>query len=103
MLTQPVNLNNLYSVTNKVFENMQAGLPAILSDVPEHRYLVSKYGIGLIVDNVSPTDVAQAIMKLRDDKNLYEEIRNNVSIAAQELCWEKEGMKLINKYKELLS
>jgi len=102
VLTKPVSINFEYTVSNKLFEYIQAGIPLILSGVKEHRYLVEKYGIGIIIDKVEPKCIAEAIMKLYNDPMLYEKLRNNVLNAAKIFKWETEGMKLIKVYNRLL-
>lgn len=102
VLTKPVSINFEYTVSNKLFEYIQAGIPIILSGVREHRYLVEKYGIGIIIDEVEPKLIAEAIMKLYNDSALYEQLRNNVLNAAKIFKWETEGMKLVKGYNQLV-
>ena len=99
ILTKPVSDNYKYTVSNKVFECIQARIPVILSDVPEHRYLNETYHIGIIVDDVTPQKVAEAILKMYDDHVFYDECLHNVDAAADVLCWEREGEKLMDCYK----
>ncbi len=98
VLTKPVSDNYKYTVSNKVFECIQARIPVILSDVPEHRYLNETYHIGIVVDDVTPQKIAEAILKMYNDHDFYDECLHNVDIAASILCWEKEGEKLIDCY-----
>ena len=100
VLTKPVNINYEFTVSNKLFEYLNAGLPVILSDVREHRYLVDKYGFGLIV-RVEPEEIAAAIQTLYSDADTYNRCRTNAIAAAKVLCWENEGLKLIEVYRRL--
>lgn len=102
VLTQPVSDNFKYTVSNKIFEYIQARIPVILSDVPEHRYLNEKYKIGIIIDSITPEKIAEAINKLYTDEELYNYFKRNVEIAAKHLTWENEGTKLISIYKSKL-
>ena len=38
VLTKPVSINFEYTVSNKIFECIHAGLPVILSPVKEHHF-----------------------------------------------------------------
>jgi glycosyltransferase involved in cell wall biosynthesis len=100
VFTKPVNPNFKYTVGNKVFEYINAGIPVILSDVPEHQYLINKFGFGLIVDDVSSEKIAAAICELVNDKEKYDRMRKNAIDASKIMCWENESKKLINIYSE---
>ena len=71
-ITEPICLNFELSVSNKLFEYAAAGLPVIMSDIPEHRYLNEKYRFGIILKENTPHDLALAIKKLYTDKTFYE-------------------------------
>ncbi len=101
VLTKPVCLNYEYTVSNKLFEYLSAGIPVILSSVAEHVYLVEKYHFGLLVAEVTPEQVGAAITRLANDPQLYQELRANAIAAAKELCWEVEGKKFVDLYARL--
>ena len=98
VLTRPVNLNFRLSVSNKVFEYAAAGLPVIMSDVPEHCYLNDKYGFGIILDEVTPKSIADAIIKLCQDKDTYIRLSENAKKMSEEMNWEAESEKLSELY-----
>ena len=94
-ITEPVCLNFKLSVSNKLFEYAAAGLPVIMSDIPEHRYLNEQYHFGLILSENTPHALAEAIKKLYADHTLYEELAANSRKMSQEINWENEFGKLI--------
>lgn len=100
VVTRPVNLNFRLSVSNKVFEYAAAGLPVILSDVPEHRYLNEKYHFGIILDDVSPEKIAEAIVFLKENPDEYERMSTNAMKMFEELNWETESRKLLRIYEQ---
>lgn len=101
VLTRPVNLNFKLSVSNKVFEYAAAGLPVILSDVPEHRYLNEKYGFGVILDEVTPEKIAEAIVTLYRDEETYRRLAENAKRMSDEMNWEAESVKLLEVYRSV--
>lgn len=103
VLTRPININFTCTVSNKLFEYLQAGLPVIMSDVPEHRLLNERFGFGLIIDDVTPQHIARAILQLKNDPPLFEQLRARALRAADELVWEKEGLKLIDIYRHAVA
>lgn len=100
VLTKPVSDNFKYTVSNKIFEYIQARIPIIMSDVPEHRYLNELYHIGIIIPEVTKEEISKAARRLYDDKDLYMELKKNVSEAAEKLCWESVEKELIRIYKQ---
>lgn len=101
VVTRPVNLNFRLSVSNKVFEYAAAGLPVILSDVPEHRYLNERYHFGVVLDEVTPETIADAVVYLRDNPEQYRQMSENAQKMFGELNWEQESRKLLQIYAQV--
>lgn len=102
VLTRPVNINFKLSVSNKVFEYAQAGLPVIMSDVPEHRYLNEKYNFGILLKDVVPDNIAEAIRNLKENPTLYQLLSSNALTMSGELTWEKEAVRLHQLYEKII-
>lgn len=100
VLTKPVSINFEYTVSNKIFECIHAGLPVILSPVKEHHFLNDKYNFGIVIDEVTSKNIADAVNKLADNKKLYDELRENAIKAAKILNWQNESQKLVELYKQ---
>ena len=100
-LNQNINKNYFYSLPNKLFEYIQAGIPVIGSDLPEIRNIIDTYGIGVIVDPESHESIAEGIQHiLLNGKEYYQE---NLEKAKKILNWENEAKKLIKIYDSLSS
>jgi glycosyltransferase involved in cell wall biosynthesis len=63
----PSCLNYRYSLPNKLFQYMAAGLPVVASDFPQVREVVDGAGCGLLVDTRDPTRIATAIGRVLQD------------------------------------
>jgi len=101
-ITEKICLNFELSVSNKLFEYLAAGLPVIMSDIPEHRYLNDKYGIGIILKEDTAEELAAAVLKLYQDKDFYNKCAQNAKKISDEINWENEFSKLIKIEKELM-
>lgn len=101
-ITEAICLNFKLSVSNKLFEYAAAGLPVIMSDIPEHRYLNEKYQFGIVIPDNSPHTLAEAIIKLYNDKEFYMECSRNAKKLSDEVNWENEFDKLLNVERELI-
>jgi glycosyltransferase len=95
-------LNHYYCLPNKFFQNIQAHTPIIGSDFPELKRMIKKYNIGLVCKADSPEALRDAIIRLKNDKELYKSFKENLKIASKELCWENEKRILIDAYKAIL-
>ena len=84
---------NRHVLPNKFFEYCMAGLALCVSDLPEMRNLVEQKSLGLMISEPSPEAIAIAINSL--DKSSIEIFKKNALVAAQELCWDSEGQKLL--------
>jgi glycosyltransferase involved in cell wall biosynthesis len=93
-----VGLNFKYSLPNKVFEYLAAGLPLLGADLPEVRRLVDRYGLGLCFDPECPRSIADAINRLVLDDNFLRTCRANIAGALNDLRADREWSKLADIY-----
>lgn len=100
-ITEDTCLNFRLSMSNKLFEYASAGLPVIMSDIPEHRYLNEKYKFGVILKKNTPGDFADAVIKLYTDKDFYNACAEGAENLTREVNWEREFAKLIALEQEL--
>lgn len=94
-LDKDISLNYRYSLPNKLFDYVHAGLPVLASDLIEVKKIVEGYQIGLIVQNHDPKHLAEKVKEMLGDKKRFDLWRENLKLAAAELCWEKEEQKLL--------
>lgn len=102
-VTEPINLNFKYSVSNKIFEYAAAGLPVIMSDIPEHRYLNDKYNFGIVLKENTPEEIAKAVEKLYNDEEFYNRCSENAHKLSFEVNWENEFEKLLEFEYQLIN
>lgn len=101
-ITEGICINFKLSVSNKLFEYASAGLPVIMSDIPEHRYLNDKYSFGIILKENTPKAFADAVVKFYTDKEFYEKCSSNAILLSSEVNWEMEFKRLIDFEKQLI-
>jgi len=92
------NDNYKYALPNKFFEAIQSLTPVICSDTAEMARIVKKYDIGLLVPSGNGKAIAEAIQRLKNDKDMYLRFKKNLAIAKADLCWEKEKTVLFEAY-----
>jgi glycosyltransferase involved in cell wall biosynthesis len=85
-----MGLNYRYALPNKLFDYMNAGIPVIVSALPEMKRVVETYKTGIVIKETSPHAIAAAIQDLTNSQEMVKVFKKNSLIAAQELCWENE-------------
>jgi len=100
-LLENTGLSYYYSLANKTFDYIHAGLPAIHPQFPEYERLNVQYNIAHLVTDLAPATIQSAILQLIKDKAYYLELRNNCIAAAKVLNWEQEEQRLLDLYKQL--
>jgi glycosyltransferase involved in cell wall biosynthesis len=96
-IDKDTNLNYHFSLPNKVFDYMHAGIPILATKLPEIENLISKYQIGVFIENHDSKHIAQQISTFLNCNN-YLEFKGNTVIAAIENNWETEKQKLIKLF-----
>jgi glycosyltransferase involved in cell wall biosynthesis len=86
-------INQRFSLPNKLFDYIAAGIPAIVSPLPEVSAVVDRYACGLILSHVTPYTIAGALERLRDDRGLLAELKEKALEARKVLNWENERVK----------
>lgn len=100
-LDKPTNINYRFSLPNKVFDYIQAGVPVLCSDLPEVARIVRDYKVGLVADSFDPQILAKIISSALNSPE-YFTWKENTKTAREELCWETDESKLIEVYSKLL-
>lgn len=93
-LDKDTNLNYRFSLPNKLFDYMNAGLPVLATDLPEVAGIVREYDLGIVLPEATPETIAQAVRKLFADGERIAALQGNATFAARKLDGEQEAAKL---------
>jgi glycosyltransferase involved in cell wall biosynthesis len=95
-------LNHYYSLPNKLYEYMMAGVPIISSNFPELSRVLGEAENGITVNPDSPEAIAAAVDMLAGDHASRSTMGVNGRAAALERYnWEPQGMILRDLYRKL--
>lgn len=101
-LDKNTNLNYRFSLPNKIFDYIQAGIPVVSSHLPEIEKIITEYQIGCFVENHTPECIANSVKEAFSNNQLYLQWKNNLNFAAEQLCWENEEKTLLNIYGQFI-
>lgn len=95
VFTVPICKSYLWSLPNKLFESIHAGVPIVASDIPDVANLVSEFEVGL----TTPLDDIELLSEsIRSAIAGRERFRANAQTTAQSLNWQSESRKLLELY-----
>lgn len=93
--------NQYYSLANRFFDYMMAGIPQVCVNYPEYAQINDQYQFAYLIPDTKPETIAQAINNLLTDAVLYQQLRSNCLNAREILNWQNEEHKLLNFYSKL--
>jgi len=100
LLLEKESLSYYYSLANKFFDYVHAGIPQLVINFPEYQVINQQYEVALLTD-LTKDSIKQNLKKLWEDEALYTRLKNNTARAKLEFNWQKESKKLIDIYKRL--
>jgi len=98
-LMENICLNHYYSLPNKLFEYILAGLPVIINDLPDQRSIIEQFNCGWIAAE-SDKEIIGFINNID-----FEEIskkKEGSRYAQNNLSWENEANVLLEEYNRIL-
>ncbi|MFN5306119.1 MAG: glycosyltransferase [Bacteroidota bacterium] len=90
-LDKPLSQNYRNSLPNKLFDYFHAGIPVVVSCIPELEKIVSAHNAGLIIGEVNPMTIADAIKLIHDSPGLNNSLREGAMGAAKTFTWQNES------------
>jgi glycosyltransferase involved in cell wall biosynthesis len=82
-----------FTLPNKFFEYVMAGLCLCVADLPEMSALVHRHGMGVLVADTNPVTIAAAINALTRPQ--IDAAKQAAILASVELTWEREQERLL--------
>ncbi|MEQ1744987.1 MAG: glycosyltransferase [Saprospiraceae bacterium] len=96
-------LSYYFSLANKFFDYVQAGVPVLTMDFPEYRALNEQHEVAVLLKKLTPEAVAESVGRLLEDPVEYEKLRRAALAAREQWVWENEKPRLLNYWAAMLS
>jgi glycosyltransferase involved in cell wall biosynthesis len=100
-LLENKGLNYYYSLANKYFDYVQAGVPVLQMQFPEYIHLNQQFRTAILIESLQADTIASAVLALEKDQNLYEVLKSNCLEASKIWNWEHEESCLIDFYRKI--
>lgn len=100
-LDKDTNINYRYSLPNKLFDYIHAGVPVLASPLVEVKKIVDTWQVGETISSHEPKAIATKINEMLSDRQKLDFYRENCRKAAEILNWENEKkvlIQIIEKY-----
>ena len=96
-------LSNYYSLANRFFDYLHAGIPQLCVDYPVYKEINEAYPFALLIKDISAENIAVQLNNLLDNEILYRSLQENCMKAATIYNWQEEEKKLLAFYKNIFS
>lgn len=96
-------LSYYYSLANKFFAYVQAGVPMLTMNFPEYRTLNEQHEVAILLSELTQFSAAEAIEKLLANKELYLHLQKNCLAAREKWTWEKEEKTLLDIWQNVFT
>jgi len=93
-LIEDTCLSYRYCLPNKMFEYLMAGIPVIVSNLPEMKKIVKNFDIGIVIENSLKESIVE-VMSL--DKKI---LKKNIKVIKDIYNWKEQENVLIGVYSE---
>ncbi len=94
--------SNYYSLANRFFDYMHAGVPQLCMNYPCYAEINEQFGVALLIDDTDPATISAALNNLLKNDVLYNGLRSECIKAREVYNWQEEEKKLIAFYKQIL-
>jgi len=95
------SLNYYYSLANKFFDYIHAGVPSINMNFPEYKQIMARYDVGYLIEKLDEKAIANTILGALKNETELQTKRKNCLSAAAAYNWQHEESKLQNIMKQL--
>ena len=97
-LLENKGLSYYYSLANKFFDYIQAGVPSLNMDFPEYRAINDVHHVAILLPILDTKLIAQTITNLQQNEKAHRTLRQACLHATEEFRWERERDSLLNKW-----
>ena len=96
-------ISNYYSLANRFFDYIHAGIPQVAVNYPAYREINNSCPIAVLIDEPGTRDIAEALNSLLDNTGLHQALADNCKQVSLRYNWQEEEQTLIRLYQHLFN
>ena len=96
-------ISNYYSLANRFFDYIHAGIPQLAVNYPAYREINNSGPVAVLIDEPGIGEIAEALNRLLDNTGLYRTLVDNCKQARLRYNWQEEQKLLIRLYQEIFN
>lgn len=96
-------LSNYYSLANRFFDYIHAGIPQVCVDYPVYRAINDEIAVAVLVTDLAAENLARELNNLIENQVVYEQLRQNCILARKKWNWQQEEKKLTSFYEHVFN
>lgn len=100
-LVENTGLNQYYSLANKFFDYINAGVPQLSMKYPEYENINNDHEVALLIKDLNESTIVEALNLLLSNQELYKRLQQNCYKAREVYNWEQEEKRLVIFYNNL--
>ena len=101
-LFENTGLNNYYSLGNRFFDYLHAGIPQLCVNYPVYKEINDPLPVAVLIDDLSSENIAAQLNNLLENEVFYKTLQQNCLALRATLNWQQEEKKLIQFYNNIL-
>lgn len=101
-IDKPISENYIYSMPNKLFDYIHAGLPVLASHLQEVDRMIELYNVGTFIETHDPKHIAERIQYIYNHPDLLKLWQENTRIASEQVNWKTQEDELKNIYTQVV-
>ncbi|MES1224980.1 MAG: glycosyltransferase, partial [Bacteroidota bacterium] len=96
-------LSNYYSLANRFFDYIHAGLPQVCVNYPVYAEINKNHPVALMIDDIGSENIAKHLNQLVENDVLYHDLQQNCLYQREILNWQAEEKKLLTFYNTIFN
>jgi len=100
-LFEAKGLSNYYSLANRFFDYMHAGVPQLCVNYPVYAEINKNHPVAVLIEDLSPENIAAKLNQMLGNDVVYDDLRQNCLLQREVYNWQAEEKKLVNFYNKI--
>ncbi len=94
-------LSNYFSLANRFFDYLHAGIPQLCVDYPVYKEINKIRPVAVLIKELDADNIARQLNLLLENDVLYNELQQNCLYQRELMSWQQEEIKLLAFYKSI--